>query len=88
MGDVGSALDVADTEVHEDLLDLESFWYVANDTFEKKTSKDHYEFISEDFQFGEDNYPAMDLDWEEENPDSTKALCPRLFERFGVTGGA
>lgn len=62
--------------------DFESFWYVSNDAFKNKTGKDLYEFISDDFQFGEGNYPAMDFDWEEENPDSMKALCPRLAEKF------
>ena len=73
---------VADVEVPEDLFDFELFWYVGNDAFKNKTGKDLYEFISEDFKYGEGNYPQFEFDWQEEDPDSMKALCPKLFERF------
>jgi uncharacterized protein DUF4240 len=79
-----SLISVADTEVPEGLFDLESFWYVANDAFEKKTGKDLYAYIDYDnFKFGEANYNRdLQFTWEEGNPDSMKAICPNLFARF------
>lgn len=80
--DPDSLIAVADVEVPEEIFDFESFWYVANNAFEKKTGKDLYEFISDDFKFGEGNYPQFEFDWQEEDPESMKALCPKLFEKF------
>lgn len=71
----------AEGEVQE-FYDLESLWYAANDAFEKKTGKDLYEYVDESFEFREGKYPEFDFDWDEEDPESMKALCPRLFERF------
>lgn len=84
--DPDSLITVADLEVPEGLFDFETFWYVANGTFERKTGKDLYEFISDDFPYGEGHYPEIDLDWQEEDPESMKAICPRLFERFAAAG--
>lgn len=67
----------------EDYYDFESFWYVALEAFNKKTSKDLYDYIDYDnFKTCEGNYPQFEFNWEEENPDSMKKLCPKLFEQF------
>lgn len=81
--DPDSLIAVADTEVPEGLFYFEPFWYVALEAFKNKTGKDLYDFIDYDnFPYGEGKYEQFDFDWEEENPDSMKALCPRLAEKF------
>ncbi|WP_053990802.1 DUF4240 domain-containing protein [Mangrovimonas sp. TPBH4] len=66
----------------EDLYDFESFWYVALTAFENKTGKELYDFIGDDFKFNEENYPQFEFNWEEEQPESMKAICPKLFEKM------
>ena len=78
-----SLIDAADVPVPEGVFDFESFWYVSLKAFEKKTGKQLYDFIDYDnFKFGEGNYPKFDFDWEEDDPESMKRICPRLFARF------
>lgn len=66
----------------EEYYDFESFWYVALTAFENKTGKELYDYIVEDFKFKEGNYPKIEFNWEEENPETMKAICPRLFNKM------
>ncbi len=70
-------------QVDEDteFYDFESLWYVANTAFEKKTGKDLYNYISDDFKYREGAYPNFEFTWAEDNEDSMKAICPNLFEK-------
>ncbi len=73
------------SEVIEDAeyYDFEGFWYVALTAFENKTGLNLYDFIDHDnFKIGEGSYPPIEFNWKEEDPDSMKAICPNLFERF------
>lgn len=66
-----------------EFYDFESFWYVALNAFQKKTGKDLYDFIDYDnFKLREGNYPQFEFTWEEDNPESMKKICPRLFEKM------
>lgn len=66
-----------------EMFEFESFWYVALEAFKKKTGKDLYDYIDyNNFKTREGNYPQFEFDWEEENTDSMKKLCPQLFEHF------
>lgn len=70
-----------DAEV--DFFEFELFWYVAIDAFEEATEADLYDYIDdENFTTREGNYPNFEFNWDEEDPESMKKLCPRLFERF------
>lgn len=70
-----------DTEV--DFFEFELFWYAAIDAFEEATEADLYDYIDDDnFTTREGNYPNFEFNWDEEDPESMKKLCPRLFERF------
>lgn len=63
--------------------DFESFWYVALEAFSEKTGKDLYEHInSDEFRYGEGNYPSLEFNWSEEDPSSRQRVCPRLFAKF------
>jgi hypothetical protein len=62
--------------------DFESFWYVALTAFENKTGKELYDYISDDFKTNEGNYPNFEFTWKEEEPETMKAICPKLFEKM------
>lgn len=66
----------------EDYYDFEGFWYVALTAFENVTGKELYNYIGDDFETSEGNYPKFEFNWEEENPESMKAICPKLFEQM------
>jgi hypothetical protein len=66
----------------EDYYDFESFWYVALTAFENKTGKDLYDYIADDFKTNEGNYPNFDFTWKEEEPETMKAICPKLFDKM------
>lgn len=72
-------------EVTEELdyYEFEGFWYVALNAFKKKTQKDLYDFIdNEKFVTNEGKYPQLEFNWEEEDPESMRKVCPVLFDSF------
>jgi hypothetical protein len=72
-------------EVDEEyeMYDFEGFWYVALEAFKQKTGKDLYDFIDdENFKTKEGHYPQFDFNWQEENPESMKKICPKLFDKL------
>lgn len=75
-----SLIDYIDEEL--EFYEFESFWYVANNAFEKRTGKNLYDYISDDFNTNEGNYPNFDFTWQEEDPESMKKICPKLFAKF------
>ena len=63
-----------------DDYEFEDFLYLPNDAFNEKTGKDIYDFIdNEKFKFNE-SQKSIEFTWEEENPETLKAICPKLFE--------
>lgn len=66
----------------EDYYDFESFWYVALTAFKNQTGKELYDYISDDFKTTEGNYPNFEFTWKEEEPETMKAICPKLFEKM------
>lgn len=66
----------------KEYYDLEDFWYVALTAFKNKTGKELYDYISDDIKTSEGNYPQFEFTWEEEKPETMKAICPRLFEKM------
>ncbi len=66
-----------------EMYDFESFWYVALEAFRTTTGKDLYDYIDdENFKTKEGQYPQFDFTWEEENPESMKKICPKLFTKL------
>jgi len=66
-----------------DYYDFESFWYVALQAFEKKTSKALYDYIDYDnFKTTESGYPQFEFTWQGEDPESMRKICPKLFDKF------
>lgn len=76
-----SLIDQVDEDIEE--FEFEDFWYVALDAFKKKTGEDLYSYIDEEnFKFKEDHYPNFEFTWQEDRPDSMKAICPQLFDKM------
>ena len=74
---------IAEVEENEDGYEFESFWYVALAAFQQRTGKDLYEYIDHDnFKTKEGGYPPIELTWKEDDPESMKKICPRLFEKM------
>jgi hypothetical protein len=66
-----------------EFYNFESFWYVALQAFEKKTGKELYDYIdNENFKTKEGAYPAFELTWQEEDPESMRKICPKLYDKF------
>ncbi len=66
----------------KEYYDLEDFWYAALTAFTNKTGKELYDYIADDFNTNEGNYPQFEFTWQEEKPETMKAICPRLFEKM------
>ena len=67
----------------EDFYEFESFWYVALEAFKNKTGKNLYDYIDDDnFKAKEGNYVQFEFTWKEEEPESMKKICPKLFAKF------
>lgn len=66
----------------EEFYDFEGFWYVALTAFTNKTGKDLYDYIADNFMSNEGNYQDFEFTWEEDKPETMKAICPKLFEKM------
>jgi hypothetical protein len=74
---------IKEVVANDDFYEFESFWYVALEAFQQKTGKNLYDYIDYDnFKMGEGNYQNFEFTWDEENPESMKKICPKLFEKM------
>jgi len=70
------------TEIKEerDMYELEDFWFVALEAFQAKTGQQLYDYIDYDnFTTREGNYPNFTFNWNDEQPETMKVICPKLF---------
>ena len=66
-----------------DEYEFELFWYVALEAFENKTGKEIYDYIDyEAFTTREARYPPIEINWNDNEPETMKAICPQLFEKL------
>ena len=74
---------ISEVDEEADMYDFEDFWYVANDAFQQKTGKDLYDFIDDDnFKTKEGQYPEIQFTWQEDEPESKRKICPKLFAKY------
>lgn len=59
--------------------EFEGFGYVAVYAFERKTGKSIFSHIEDRLRDASEGYAPINFNWEEDNPDSMKAICPALF---------
>lgn len=72
---------ISEVDKNAEMYEFESFWYVALEAFKQKTGKDLYDYIDNDnFHTKEGQYPQFEFSWQEDNPESMKKICPKLFE--------
>ena len=67
------------TTSDDDENEFEDFWNVANDAFQKKTGRDLHAFLE---RSSIDAYKPIKLTWNEDDPNSMKKICPKLFKKF------
>ena len=58
---------------------FEDLWYVADYAFDQRTMNKLHEWVDESFKYNEANYPQMNFNWSEDDPESMKKICPNLY---------
>jgi hypothetical protein len=58
---------------------FEDLWYVADYAFDRRTMKKLHEWVDEDFEFNEEDYPQIEFNWSEDDPASMQKVCPNLY---------
>lgn len=67
----------------DDLYEFERFAQIPNETFLKVFKQDIHDFIDYDnFNFFEENYPEIEINWDDENNTTLQAICPNLYTIF------
>ena len=69
----------------EEFFDCESLMYLASEVFEERTGEENdlNEYINyEKFSLAEGNYPKPVFRWSEDDPESQKKICPRLYAMY------
>ncbi|MBF0597923.1 DUF4240 domain-containing protein [Faecalibacter rhinopitheci] len=67
----------------DDLYEFENFSTISNDAFLKIFKNDIHDFIDyENFNYFEEDYNEIELNWDEDNITTLQAICPRLFTTF------
>lgn len=67
----------------DDLYEFEMFGNVPNEAFLNLFDKDIHDYIDyENFKYFEEDYPEVELNWDEDNITSLQVICPKLFTIF------
>ena len=63
--------------------ELEPIAYLPNEIFELKTGKAIYDYIDEDAFYDQLKLNSnIEFSWKEDDPESMKAICPKLYNKF------
>jgi hypothetical protein len=63
-----------------DFYEFEEFWYVALEAFRTVTTKELYDYIDTDkFKTREGHYLDFEFNWNDEDIESMRAICPKLL---------
>ena len=46
------------------------------------TGKDLYDYIDDRFDRCEGNFPDFDFNWDDKQPETMRAICPKLVDHF------
>jgi len=60
-------------------FEFEGFHYVALEAFEQKTGEDLHDYIDYE-QLSQ--HPKIEFNWDEDKPETMKAICPKLYDKF------
>lgn len=65
---------------NEGSYEFEGFWYVAINAFKNRTGEDLYSYIDyNQFVTNDENYPLLEFNWNIDEPQTMKNICPVLF---------
>ena len=64
----------------DDYYEFEDFAYVADGVFAEKFRSDLYEYA--DFRPEIPEIPEIKFEWSDDDPESMKRICPKLFAKF------
>lgn len=68
---------------NEGSYEFEGFWYVAINAFKNRTGEDLYSYIDyNQFVTNDENYPLLEFNWNIDEPQTMKNICPVLFSRL------
>ena len=63
--------------------ELEEFLYLPDEAFMIKTGKELYDYVDyEKFRNEEGSYAQIEFNWQENDKDSMKKICPKLYKKF------
>ncbi len=76
-----SLIDVFSETDESDFPENEEILYATLDAYEEATGKDDFYDVLETF---EDDFSILEIEltWDEDDPKTLEAICPKLFERY------
>lgn len=75
--------EVSDIDEADFYFEFESFSYAPVDSFKAKFGKDMFDYIDySKFKATEGYNFDITFNWSKDEPETMKAICPQLFERF------
>ena len=77
---VASLCDEFDNLTDDEYPEWEEVSYVPNKVFEKKFNKDIYE--EENIDYGETSFPEITFDWDEDDEETIRKVCPKTFAKW------
>ena len=77
LADPDSLIDHVSGDVDDGCYEFEDFAYVAMGIFEEKTGEELDEYTDIDHSI-----PDIEFSWDEDDPESIKAICPKLYAAF------
>ena len=81
--DADSLCDVFDNLTDDEYPEWEEVSYVPNEVFKKKFNKDIYEAeYAENIDYGEISLPKIKFEWNEDDEESIREVCPKTFDKW------
>mgnify|MGYP002742872844 FL=1 len=77
LADPDSLIDHVSGDVDDGCYEFEDFAYVAMGIFEEKTGEELDKYTDIDHSI-----PDIEFSWDEDDPESIKAICPKLYAAF------
>lgn len=79
--DADTLCDEFDGLTDDEYPEWEDVDYVPMEVYEERTGKDFYD-AEETYEFNMPAYPEMEFEWDEEDEESIRKICPRTFDKW------
>jgi len=70
-----------DNLTDDEYPEWEDLDYVPKEVFEKNFNKDYYK-AEENIDYGDISLPEIIFEWNEDDEDSIRKVCPKTFEKW------